>query len=166
MTIVTHILSHSLVYAAIVDGSLLLMMVALSPRIWGYADYPQAIKDKVPPQTKRERRVAAILAVPWMLFVVGFPIYSTYALKAGLGGEIPFGIAFLNVFAQSLLTVLGDLVILDWLIVSRLTPRFVIIPGTTAADYKDFSHHFKGHAKAAPALLLLCLAVAGIVWYF
>ena len=82
--------------------------------------------------------------------------------KSGHEGGPSFSIAFLNVFAQSLLAVLGGLVILDWLIVRKLTPRFVVIPGTTAADHKDVSHHL----RAVPALLVLCLVIALIVWYF
>ena len=46
---------------------------------------------------------------------------------------------------------MGDLFFLDWLIVSKITPKFVIIPGSEAEDYKDFSHHYKGHAKATSA---------------
>jgi hypothetical protein len=53
-----------------------------------------------------------------------------------------------------------------WLIVSKITPRFVIIPGSEKADYKDFSHHYKAHAKATIGLILICFIIAGIVWYF
>ena len=93
--------------------------------------------------------MALIVGMPWLLFVLGFPVISTYMLKARLGEEIPFWLAFLNLFVMLLLFNIGDLLILDWLVISRLTPRFVIIPGTVAEDYKDFSHHYKGHAKAA-----------------
>jgi hypothetical protein len=64
------------------------------------------------------------------------------------------------------LATLGDLLVLDWLIVSKITPKFVIIPGTDKEDYKDFSHHYKAHARAAIALVLLSLLFAGIVWFF
>ncbi len=140
-------------------------MITTSPRVWGYADYSKAIKNKVPPQTKREKSLAAIVSVPWLLFVLGFPILSTYMLDSKLGNEIPFWIAFLNLFLLVLLATMGDLLILDWLVVSKITPKFVIIPGTIEEDYKDFSHHFKGHAKAAVVQILICLIIAGIVWY-
>jgi hypothetical protein len=107
-----------------------------------------------------------VIGLPWFVFVLGFPIFSTFALKSKLGDEIPFLTAFLNVFVLSLLATLGDLVILDWLIVSKITPGFVIIPGSEKADYKDFSHHYKAHARATIGLILLSLMIAGIVWYF
>jgi len=162
----THIFTHSLLFAAIFNGSLLILMVTTSPRVWGYSDYSDAIKAKVPPQTAEERKLAIIVAIPWMIFTLGFPIFSTYFLKSKLGGEIPFWAAFLNVFSLTLLATLGDLIILDWLIVNTITPDFVMIPGTEKADYKDFSHHYRAHARAAVILVILSIVFAAIVWYF
>jgi hypothetical protein len=95
--VVEHVLWNGLFYAIAVNGYLLIMMVSLSPRIWGYSDYPEEIKKKVAPQTKQEKKLAVLIAIPWMLFTFGFPIYSTYVLKSNLGGEISFWIAWLNI---------------------------------------------------------------------
>lgn len=164
--VIVHLMTHGLFYAVIVTGYLFLLMITISARVWGYADYSKAIKNKVPRQTKREKLLATIVGLPWLLFALGFPIFSTYVLKSKLGNEIPFWMAFLNVFVLVLLATLGDLLILDWLVISKITPKFVIIPGTVEEDYKDFSHHFKAHAKAAVVQILICLIIAGIVWYF
>ena len=161
-----HLLTHGILYTLAFNGYLLLMMVTTSPRVWGYADYSDDIKAKIPPQTTRERRLALFAALPWLIITLGFPIYSTYVLKANLGGEIPYWAAFLNVFVLILLANLGGLVFLDWLIVSKITPRFVIIPGTEEADYKDFSHHFKAHARSVGPLILVCAVLSAFVWYF
>jgi hypothetical protein len=158
--------THGLFFAFVVNAYLLVLMLTTSPRVWGYADYAEAIKAKVPPQTREERRLALIVAVPWMVFTFGFPIFSTYVLKSKLGGEIPYWTAFLNVFVLTLLATLGDLVILDWLIIDVITPRFVIMPGTDESDYEDFSHHYRAHARAVVPLLVLCVVLAGVVWYF
>ena len=131
--VANHIITHGLLYSILATGFLFLMMVTTSPRIWGYADYPQHIKDKVPPQTQREKMVAWVCFFPWMVFIFGYPIYSVLALKAKLGGEIAFGIAFLHLFVMFLLMTIGDLVLLDWLVISKITPKFVIIPGTERA---------------------------------
>ena len=163
--IISHLLTQGLLYMISATGYLFIFMRTTSPRVWGYTDYPEAIKKKVAPQTKKEKLLAIIVGVPWLLFVLGFPIVSTYLLKAKLGNEIPFWVAFLNLFVLILLLTIGDLVILDWLVISKLTPKFVIIPGTVEEDYKDFSHHYKGHAKAAIIQILLCLIIAGIVSY-
>jgi hypothetical protein len=65
-----------------------------------------------------------------------------------------------------LLATIGDLVIPDWHVISKMTPKFVIIPGSEAADPKVFSHHYKGHAKARVILAVLSLALAAVVSYF
>jgi len=163
--VLAHILSNSLFYGVAVTAYLLVVMVSTSPRVWGYADYPEAVRSKVPPQTSAEKRLALIVGLPWILFALAFPVYSTLLLKSKLGGEIPFWIALFNFLAHFSAATLGDLVVLDWLIVSRLTPGFVIIPGTSKEDYTDFSHHFRAHARAAVALLLLALVLASVVSY-
>ena len=91
-----HVLIHGLFYAVIGTGYLFLTMITFSPRIWGYQDYPEAIKEKVPPQTREERTLAGIVGLPWFIFIFGFPLVSTYLLKSKLSGEIPFELAFLN----------------------------------------------------------------------
>lgn len=158
-----HILIHGLFYAAVFNGYLLLMMVTTSPRIWGYSDYPEEIKAKIPPQSKEEKRKAILWTIPMMIFAIGFPIYSTLLLKSNLAGDFSFWIAFLSLLVMVFLAYLVDLVILDWLIVSKITPNFVIIPGTEEADYKDFSNHYRSQLRAAPILVLLCLIIAGVI---
>ncbi|MFX0150417.1 MAG: hypothetical protein ACFFAJ_06530 [Candidatus Hodarchaeota archaeon] len=164
--LITHLITHGLFYAIICTSYLFLFMITFSPRVWGYQDYPEVIKEKIPPQTRKERTVAGIISLPWFLFTFGFPFVSAYTLKTKLGGEIPFEIAFLNVFILFIFFFIGDLVILDWLIINKITPRFVIIPGTEEEDYKDFSHHYKAHAIAIVPLILLCAVIAAIVTIF
>jgi len=161
--VIKDIITPALFYGAVTNGYLFLMMITFSPRVWGYKDYPDIVKKKVPAQTKKERTLAVFIAVPWFVFVLGFPVLSTLALKAKLGGEIPFTTASLNVLIQYATATVGDLVLLDWLIVSMWTPKFVIIPGSAKEDYKDFSHHFKSHAKAVIPMIIFGLIVAGLV---
>jgi len=161
----SYILINSLFYAVIATGYILMLMYFFNPRIWGYQDYPDIIKEKVPPQTGRERGIAGLVSIPWVIFTFGFPIYSTYTLKLQQGNEIEFLIAFLNIFVMVTLFFAGDLIILDWFIISKWTPDFVIIEGSVQADYKDFSHHYRGHAIASIPLVLICLILAAVVTY-
>lgn len=164
--LVAHILVHSLIFAVSVNAYLFMVMITISPRVWGYADYPAVIKNKVAPQTRQEKRLAALISLPWLMFVLGFPVYSTYVLKSDLGGSISFWTTFLNLMALFTAANMVDLFILDWLIVSKITPRFVIIPGSKVEDYKDFSHHYKGHARATIGMVFISLIMAGVIWYF
>ncbi len=155
-------LTHGLIYGAAITGYLFVFMITFSPRVWGYKDYSEAVKKKVAPQTRRERMLAAIIGLPWIVFVLGFPIYSTFVLKAKLGAQISFLRAFLHIIVLFMFSTLGDLVLLDWLVISKITPKFVVIPGTVKEDYKDFSHHFRGHAKAIIPMIILAVIMAGL----
>jgi len=157
---------HGLFFGFVVTGYLLLVMVSFNPRVWGYQDYSNEIKAKVPPQTKRERRVAIMISVPFFLIMIGFPVYSLMMLKTQLGGELSFITAFIHLLTLFFFGTIGDLVILDWIIISKITPRFVIIQGTDKEDYKNFSHHYRGHALAALPLIILCVIIAVIVSQF
>ena len=166
MMVFENIVLNSLFYTAIGTGYLLIFMITFNPRIWGYQDYLEKIKEKVPPQTRREKVIAGLVGMPWFFFILAYPLISTAYMETELGGEIPFEIAFLNMFFMVFLFFLVDLVILDWLIISKITPKFVIINGTTSEDYKDFSHHYKGHLIASVPLTLICVIFSVIIVYF
>jgi hypothetical protein len=161
--IITFIVTQGLLYAVIVNSYLFLMMITLSPRVWGYTDYPQVVKDKVAPPTKKEKTIAIIVGIPWFVFVLGFPIFSAYNLKMTLGNQHSFMIAFIHLITLMLLTSIIDAVVLDWLIISRITPKFVIIPGTAPEDYKDFSYHFQGHLKASVIMVIISIILAFVM---
>ncbi|MHA1969653.1 MAG: hypothetical protein ACW964_17875 [Candidatus Hodarchaeales archaeon] len=160
------IVFNGLFYTTISAGYLLIFMVTFNPRIWGYQDYPERIKEKVSPQTRRERSIGGLVGMPWLLFILAYPLFSTAFLETELGGEIPFEIAFFNMFFMVFLFFLVDLVVLDWLIISKITPKFVIIDGTTPEDYKNFSHHYKGHLIASIPLILICVLFSAIIVIF
>ena len=155
----------SLVFAGAANLYLFLMMITTSPRVWGYSDYPDVVKDKVLPPTRKEKWTALIIGLPWIALLLAYPFVAAYRMKTGLGDDFTYAVAFIHFFAMLQLASLVDLVILDWLIVSKITPRFVIIPGSVEEDYKDFSHDYRGHARAALAITLLALAFAAIVIY-
>jgi hypothetical protein len=157
---------HGLIFGASLTSYIFLLMITLSPRIWGYQDYPDIVKQKVPPQTKRERIIAGITGIPFLIIALGFPIYSITVLKAKLGGEISFITAFIHFLVLVMSVNMGDMVILDWFIISKITPDFVIISGSDVEDYKDFSYHFKGHTRATLIMVMICGVLAVMVSRF
>ena len=169
MQLLEHVLLHGTVFAVIMTLYLLAVMRGLSPRIWGFSDYPKTITDHVPQQTDRERRIGAYLAVPFFILIFGFPIVSTMMLEGIYGGSLPFLDAFLNIFGLVMFGTFADLVILDWLIVGTITPDWVIIPGTEHMrdkEYKEFrGYHARGHARALPVLIILSLIIAALIVY-
>ncbi|MHA1521511.1 MAG: hypothetical protein ACTSVZ_06670 [Promethearchaeota archaeon] len=160
------IIINALIYTGIGAGYLLIFMITFNPRIWGYQDYPDKIKVKIPTQTRKEKIIAGLIGLPWFIFILAYPLASTASLKTDLGGDITFLIAFANLFFIIFLFFLVDLVLLDWLIISKITPKFVVIEGTSPDDYKDFSQHYKGHLIASTPLILICLIASAIFVYF
>ena len=156
-------LIHGMIYGGGITGYILLLMVTTSSRVWGYQDYPDRVKEKVPPQTKRERRMAGVFSIPFLLFSLVFPVYSVLGLKALMGGSISFMDAFVHLLILMASVTFGDLVLLDWLIISKITPGFVVIPGSEVGDYKDFSHHYRGHLRAAVVMVIISVVIALIV---
>ncbi|MHA2602984.1 MAG: nitroreductase [Candidatus Thorarchaeota archaeon SMTZ1-83] len=170
MSLVYNILFHGTIFAVLLILYLLPIMMNLSPRIWGFSDYPKEITDAVPPQTKRERQIAGLLIIPFLLLSLGFPIVSTLILESTYSGTIPLLDAFLNAFGIFMFGNFADLVILDWLIVGTITPDFVVIPGTEHMrdkEYKDFRlFHAKGHIWGTIGMAVISLVIAGAVVLF
>ncbi|MBY9009227.1 MAG: hypothetical protein KGD74_05120 [Candidatus Lokiarchaeota archaeon] len=75
-------------------------MVTFSPRVWEFSDYPKVITEKVPPQTKSEKKKWSLLIIPFFLFGLGFPIISTLILSNQSGGDIDFFAAFFNIIVN------------------------------------------------------------------
>ena len=59
---------------------------------------------------------------------------------------------------------LFDLLIIDWLIVCLITPKFVIIPGTEGnKGYKDYQFHFIGFLKGIIITFTMSLVISGLI---
>lgn len=155
------ILVDGLVYALV-----LALIVTLSqfynPRLWLNC-YPSAIQKVVPKRTKTEMREKLLVGIPFMLVMVGYPIYSTSILKNHLGGEYSFWIGFLNMLIIQNIFNLFDLFILDWLIFNTIKPKYLILEGTDGMrEYGDYFFHFRAATKGFFLSIILSLAVATI----
>lgn len=161
--IAIRLLVDALIYSGVLIGYLLLVMVVLNPRVWGYHDYPDVVREMVPPQTSREKLLAVLVGLPWVAIALAFPIRSALSLKASLGGEIPFLLAFVCPLVLLQVANLLEVVLLDWLVVSRITPSFVIISGTAREHYRDMSHHYRSHVRASLAMVVLSAVIGAVV---
>ncbi len=145
-------------------GSLLILGSLLqSPRLW-LQDFPRDIRDAVPPKTPQEKRAALAWGIPYLLALVAVPAVSCVLLRRESAGTASFAALFLNAFGVLFLFNLVDLIVIDWLLVCGMTPRFVVIPGTEgAAGYKDYLHHFRGFVIGTIASALVALLIAAAV---
>lgn len=170
MSLIENILLHGSIAGILLLLYLLPIMRFLSPRIWAFSDYPKAITESVPSQTKRERKIATIAAIPFLILMLAFPLISTLIFENLSGGAVSLIDAFLNTFGVLMIGNFADWLILDMLIVGTWTPNWVIIPGTEdmkETAYKDFRiEHSKGHILGTIFMAVLALAIASIIVIF
>ncbi|MFW9794227.1 MAG: hypothetical protein ACFFEE_07995, partial [Candidatus Thorarchaeota archaeon] len=88
MALLESIILHGSIYAIILNLYLFIIMRTFSPRIWAYADYPKSITDGVAPQTSREKKIAGVIMIPFLLISLGLPVLSTIMLEVSAGGVI------------------------------------------------------------------------------
>ena len=156
----------------LVDGAamsalaMLLIFASLraNPRIW-LNDFPDDIRKAVPPKTHAEKRQSLAWGVPFLTVLLGGPLVSNAILEHQRNGSATFGALFLNGFGVALFFNLVDLLIVDWLVLCRFTPRSLVIPGTEGmAGYKDYAHHFRGFVIGIGVSALLGVLTATVIY--
>ena len=155
----------------VIDGAILSVIASLlivvslrfNPRMW-LQDYPQDIQDRVPPKTKEEKRQALVVGIPFLIVLVAVPFYSTLVLSIQGGSDISFFQLFLNAFGVAFVFNLVDLLLLDWLMFSTITPKFLVIPGTEGMEeYRDYYYHFRAFLIGTVLSVVAGLVIAGTV---
>lgn len=148
-------------YGALLSAALSLLIVAslrLNPRLW-LQDAPRAIQDAVPPKTAAEQRTTRMLAVPFLALTLAVPVIAVvHARPPGFLGALAVAYGVLMVFN------VVDLVLIDWLLVCAITPRWIVTPGTEhlIAHYKDYGSHARLFVKGCLMLLVISLPLAAL----
>jgi hypothetical protein len=146
MNIFIHLLIYNLAISVFLYGSL-----AYNPRMWLHR-MPPEVTAKVPEKTPQERKVFIFFALPFLLWLFGYPII--YVLQQDSNPFTTF-LMFLVFFAGF---ALWDTLVLDLLIFCKMTPRFIIIEGTSREDYSNMKYHLVSGAKG----LVMSLVFSGI----
>ena len=129
---------------SVVASTYLLVLLRFNPRMF-LRHFPKQIRDVVPPRSEKERRMSILLGVPLGLLFIGSTVASALLWRASAQGSPSFRELFAHIFGLFFLFNLVDLLILDWLIVCRFTPRWLIISGTEHIVMpKEYLYHFKG----------------------
>ena len=148
---------------SVVASTYLLVLLRFNPRMF-LKHFPKEIREIVPPKSEKERRMSILLGVPLGLMFIGSTFASALLWRASAQGSPSFWELFAHVFALFFLFNLVDLLILDWLVVCRFTPRWLIIPGTEhIAMPKDYLYHFKGFLIGTASSVFVGLVVAALL---
>ena len=159
--------SRVLVDGAVLSAFAVLLIFAslrANPRIW-LNDFPPDIRRAVPPKTEAEKRQSLIWGLPFLAVLLGGPLISNVILDHQRGGSASLVALVMNGFGVALFFNVVDLLIVDWLVLCRFTPRFLVIPGTEGmAGYKDYGHHFRGFVIGVGVSALLGVLAAAVVY--
>ena len=148
---------------SVVASTYLLVLLRFKPRMF-LRHFPKAIREIVPPRSEKERRLSIMLGVPLGLLFIASIFASALRWRASAQGSLSFWELFAHVFGLFFIFNLVDLLILDWLIVCRFTPRWLIIPGTEQIVMpKEYLYHFKGFLMGTVVSVIGGLAIAALL---
>jgi len=143
---------------SVVASTCLIALLRFNPRIF-LRHYPREIRKIVPPKSEKERQLSILLGL-----LIGVPLASALVWRVATLGSHSFWELFAYAFGVLFIFNLVDLLVLDWLIVCWLEPRWVILPGTEHVVIpKQYLHHFKGFLIGTVGLVIVGLAIAALL---
>lgn len=143
-------------------GAIVMSSLAYDAEMW-HQDYPPDVQERAGPMSERAKRERLVVAVPLFAVLFGAPVLSNLKLKRERGGTLSFAAAAANAYAVWLAFNLFDLLVLDYLILIELKPRFAVLAGTEGMpSYSDLRFPFLGFLKGlviglVPSLLIALL---------
>lgn len=160
------LITNALVFGVILSSILfatILVVVRINPEIM-LRDYPPDVQAKYGPMSDRSKRQRLPVAILVLALMFGVIVASLAPILDGAEGARLFPTAFVHFFVMFSVFNVLDWLVLDWLIVVSLRPRFLILPGTEGmAGYRDYAFHFRGFLIGIPITLAASLLLAGLV---
>jgi hypothetical protein len=132
-------------------------------------DYPKEIQQKVKEKTDKEKKETLLFGLPFISILLLYPLLFGIYGKIILGNNIVQNSLsiFIIIFSFNLI----DLLFIDWLVFCKITPKFIVLPGTEGNPaYKNYWFHFnaflKGSIFSIIATLIISLLLEGVSLLF
>lgn len=128
-------------------------------------EYPKDIQKAsvLPEPTTEKKKNAKLFGAIGSLVIFGALI--TFGLIRFAGSKESYGKVLLYIFIIAMIWNIADLLIMDWLIICRITPKWVVIPGTEGCSgYKDYFFHFKGFLIGCVYTAIMSLLISGVCY--
>ena len=126
-------------------------------------DYPEDVRkaSTLPEPSRRQKRNAKIFSGIGSIIIFGalilFGLLRFHAERA----DFRTLFCFLFIIAMSWNVI--DLLVMDWLIICTITPKWVVIEGTEGCrGYKDYMYHFKGFLIGCVYTTIMAVMIAGV----
>lgn len=165
----TLLLSHSLFYGTILSGALTILILGslyINPEMW-LQDAPRDVQEKHGPMSARAKQQRAWLVVAFAITISSVVGVSLYQLPAVLGEPLTFGAVFSHLLLMFMLFNVVDLLLIDWLIVEFMRPRFIAQSplGQLMAE-ANYGFHLQAFLKGSAGILIASLLLAGLIIFF
>jgi hypothetical protein len=160
----TPIIQLGLIYGGLLSAFLTIIILgsmAYNAEIW-LNDYPPDIRAKYGPASEKTRRQKVWFTLLFFLSLVVILGFGIFQLRTQTG-DITFLPTFLFTFIVFMFFNLVDLLIIDWLVLGAMRPRFVVLPGTEGmAGYSNWVFPLIGFFKGSIGLLALSAVIAAV----
>ena len=126
-------------------------------------DYPEDIQkaSTLPAPSTEQTKNARRFSVLFSLMIFGVMI--AFGVVQYAGEKVSFWEMFLFTLIIATVWNVVDLIVMDWLIICKLTAKWVIIEGTEGCKgYKDYMYHFKGFLIGCIYMIIRALIISGI----
>ncbi len=144
----------------VVIGSL-----AFNPRLW-LQDAPADLRARVPPMTPTEKRHRMVVVVLVFSIIILVMYTALTRLHADNGGNPDFGALFLTIWGILMIFNLFDAVILDYLLLTVIKPKFARLPGVgdlTETSENIYWMHVRDFLKGCVIVTIASTVIAGLV---
>ena len=142
---------------------MVLVLVRINPEIM-LGDYPPDIQAKYGPMSERSKRQRIPVAILFLAVMFAIVAASFAPILGAVDRPRLFLASFTNLFVVFSVFNILDWLVLDWLIVVTLRPRFLVLPGTDGmAGYGDYAFHFRGFLIGIAITLVASVLLSGLV---
>jgi hypothetical protein len=160
------LIPNALFFGLILSVLMSLIVLALAivnPEIM-LRDYPPDVQAKYGPMSDRAKRLRLPVGIIILAIIIGLVAVSLHPVLASVDGPGRFVVVFIHLLVMFTSFNVFDWLVLDWLIVVTIRPKFIVLPGTEdMAGYSDYGFHFRGFLVGIPITLLSSLVLAGLV---
>lgn len=116
-------------------GGWLAAVLILFPRAF-LSRFPAEVQAAVPPLTHREKAVAWIVTIPFLLLLAGLPALAAWRTQAARNGEASPADLFIAACAVWQIFNLFDWLVLDELLIGVFRPRSLRLPGAERIEMR------------------------------
>lgn len=142
-------------------GVVILSSLLYNARLW-LRDYPAEMQARVAPLTKTEKRQRAVTGVLLIAAFAAPVLWALSRLEAASGGSLPFLTLYLHAFLILNIGNLFDALVIDFLIIAVMQPKFVRLAGAEGLEYlfRDWNKHISAYLKGIIFCAVFALPVA------